>query len=95
MAAPKNHAAPLIAALQAVTPGKENEVPSPYPKGPKNGVGKENEVASPYPKGPKIDSPSPFPKGPKGSVSKKKTPPPPSRVFVTPAGRRVPFVKGY
>jgi hypothetical protein len=95
MAAKKNLAAPLLAAL-AASPGKENEVPSPYPKGPKNGVGKENEVASPYPKGPKIDSPSPFPKGPKGSgSSKKKTPQPPSRVFVTPAGRRVPFVKGF
>jgi hypothetical protein len=87
MAAPKNHAAPLIAALQAVTPGKTNEVVSPYPKGPKNGVGKEIEVASPYPKGPKIDTPSPFPKGPKGSGPKKPG--------AAPARRRNPWAKGY
>jgi hypothetical protein len=101
MAVRKHQAAPLIAALQAVKPstsasgGKENEVPSPYPKGPKNGVGKEVEVPSPYPKGPKNDSPSPFPKGPKGPASKKKPTLPPSPGLRTPQGRRLPFIKGY
>ena len=90
MATPaKKPGAALVAALQATTPGKTNDVSSPYPKGPKNAVGKENDTPSPYPKGPKNDTPSPYPKGPKGSAPKKTT------TVMTPQRRRIPDVKVY